>query len=262
MTQNPENHVPFPVTVTGSGPALLLVPGAGGRANFAPVHEALAERHVVIAPEYPGSGGTPRAAEPLTVDGMVGSLIASATRAGFERFTVVGFSLGSVLALRLAAHHPERVDGVVITAGLARPDNRVRLFVDLSQSLLAGGDIDNQARFVALNGLSPAFVNQVPDDQLPGLVKTLAATADPAAVDHTEVVRHADVTADLGRVAAPTLIVNPVRDSLVVPDHSRRLAAGIPGAREVELDAGHLALAERPREWLGLVSAFLDEHGL
>ncbi|WP_077063177.1 alpha/beta fold hydrolase [Streptomyces sp. MP131-18] len=255
-------HTPYSVIVAGSGPALLLVPGMGGRANFAPVMEALAAEHTVIAPEYPGIGGTPTAEEPLSIDGMAESLAATATGAGVERFTLVGFSMGTLVATRLAARFPERVDGVVLTSALARPDNRVQLFIDIVQSLVRRGDVEGMARFTALCGFGPDIINGLGVAELGGFLKQLEAGVDPCALEITEVVRTADVTADLARIAKPTLVVDALRDVLVTTAHTRELAAGIAGAEYAEIDAGHVVLAERPAEWLETVSRFLTERKL
>ncbi|MEV0634359.1 alpha/beta fold hydrolase [Streptomyces sp. NPDC050619] len=114
-------------TVTGTGPGLLLAHGATGSIedNFAPVLPALAAAHTVVAPDYPGSGGTPVAAAPLDLDELTDAVVDSAVRRGVGRFAVLGFSLGTLVAVRAAVRHPERVTALVLTAGFARPDDHV-----------------------------------------------------------------------------------------------------------------------------------------
>jgi pimeloyl-ACP methyl ester carboxylesterase len=111
-------------TVVGTGPGLLLAHGATGsvEGNFAPVLPALAAAHTVVAPDYPGSGETPVAERPLDLDELVDSVVDSAVRRGVGRFAVLGFSLGTAVAVRAAVRHPERVTALVLTAGFARPD--------------------------------------------------------------------------------------------------------------------------------------------
>ncbi|SOD59215.1 Pimeloyl-ACP methyl ester carboxylesterase [Streptomyces zhaozhouensis] len=114
-------------TVAGTGPGLLLAHGATGSVedNFAPVLAALAAEHTVVAPDYPGSGGTPVAAAPLDLDELTDAVVDSAVRSGVDRFAVLGFSLGTLVAVRAAVRHPERVTALVLTAGFARPDDHV-----------------------------------------------------------------------------------------------------------------------------------------
>ncbi|MFF1420471.1 alpha/beta fold hydrolase [Streptomyces sp. NPDC058280] len=114
-------------TVTGTGPGLLLAHGATGsiEGNFAPVLPALAAAHTVVAPDYPGSGETPVADAPLDLDELTDSVVDSAVRRGVGRFAVLGFSLGTLVAVRAAVRHPERVTALVLTAGFARPDDHL-----------------------------------------------------------------------------------------------------------------------------------------
>ncbi|MER6159559.1 alpha/beta fold hydrolase [Streptomyces sp. NPDC001868] len=114
-------------TVTGTGPGLLLAHGATGsiEGNFAPVLRTLAAARTVVAPDYPGSGQTPVAHAPLDLDELTDSVVDSAVRRGVGRFAVLGFSLGTLVAVRAAVRHPERVTALVLTAGFARPDDHL-----------------------------------------------------------------------------------------------------------------------------------------
>ncbi|MFI1352366.1 alpha/beta fold hydrolase [Streptomyces sp. NPDC020898] len=113
--------------VAGTGPGLLLAHGATGsvEGNFGPVLPALSAAHTVVAPDYPGSGGTPAVTAPLDLDELTDAVVDSAVRRGVGRFAVVGFSLGTLVAVRAAVRHPERVTALVLTAGFARPDDHL-----------------------------------------------------------------------------------------------------------------------------------------
>ncbi|MFI9204735.1 alpha/beta fold hydrolase [Streptomyces sp. NPDC053048] len=251
-------------TVTGSGPGLLLAHGAGGsiEGNYAPILPALAARHTVVAPDYPGSGGTPRVTGELTADALADAIVAEADRAGLETFTLIGYSLGTLVSVRAAARHPERVRGLVLTAGLARPDNRTLASLDLWQKLLADGDLQAFARFVALSGFSETFYNAVPREQVGAFLDLLAAGVPAGASEQAGAVRTADTTGDLAGISVPTLVIAPLQDTLVSPANSRYLADHIAGAEYAEIDTGHVPMAERPEEWEKLITDFLGRHGL
>ncbi|WP_030234985.1 alpha/beta fold hydrolase [Streptomyces sp. NRRL S-455] len=55
----------------------------------------------------------------------------------------------------------------------------------------------------------------------------------------------------------PTLVAVTTADSLISPALQRQLAAAIPTAETAELPTGHLPFAERPQEWLKLMTDFL-----
>jgi pimeloyl-ACP methyl ester carboxylesterase len=69
-----------------------------------------------------------------------------------------------------------------------------------------------------------------------------------------------DVTALLGQVSVPTLVMHARDDARVPFDQGRRLAAGIPGARFVSLPSrNHLILEDEPAfpRFLQEIRAFL-----
>lgn len=261
MTQIP---APLATTVHGSGPGILLAHGAGGsiEGNYLPIIPALAERHTVVAPDFPGSGATPRSAEPLTADGLSDALIAAADAAGLETFTLIGYSMGTLVSVRTAARHPERVRGLVLTAGLAKADNRLLASLDIWQKLLAEGDLETFARFVALSGFGEDFFNAVPTGDLDAFYKLLASGVPAGAADQAALVQSTDTTGDLAGISVPTLVVATLQDTLASPANSRFLAEHIPGAEYAEIATGHVPMAEKPAEWGGLITSFLDRHGL
>jgi pimeloyl-ACP methyl ester carboxylesterase len=88
-------------------PAVVLLHGWGGTAagNWATSMPALARHYRVIAPDL-------RSHDTAAVD----DVIELADALDVERFIAVGYSLGSVVAARLAAHHPDRVQAMVLCA--------------------------------------------------------------------------------------------------------------------------------------------------
>jgi non-heme chloroperoxidase len=65
---------------------------------------------------------------------------------------------------------------------------------------------------------------------------------------------------DLGRIAAPTLLVWGDRDGLLPPAERERLAAAVPGARSrVYPQTGHSPHWERPERFADDLVAFMRE---
>ncbi|KNB49453.1 alpha/beta fold hydrolase [Streptomyces caatingaensis] len=251
----------FGRVVRGTGPGLLLAHGAGGGtdANYGPLLDGLAARRTVVGPDYPGTGRTPRATAPLTLDGLADGLVAAADEEGLGTFAVSGYSLGAAVAVRIAARHPERVTGLVLTAGFARPNPRFRLAARLWRDLLAEDDGHARlAAFVSLLGTGAPALDALPQDAFDAALRETAATVPPGTDDHVDLCERVDVTADLAGIRVPTLVISTAYDTLVTPHLHRELADGIPGARWAGLESGHLPFAERPGEWLELINGFLD----
>ncbi|MFC6062623.1 alpha/beta fold hydrolase [Streptomyces ochraceiscleroticus] len=260
-------HRPLPplsATVTGSGPGIVLAHGATGSIddNYARLLPALAAGHTVVAPDYPGSGRTPRAAGPLTLDGLTDAVVDGAVAAGLETFTLVGYSLGAAVAVRTATRYPQHVSGLVLTAGLAVPDRRTDLWLALWQRLLAQDDYTALALARTLSGWSPGRLRDLPHDDLDALLDPCPELVPDGSADQAALVRSLDVRADLPGIAVPTLVIATLHDQLVDPAHSRYLADHIPGAQYAELAAGHVPMHECPEEWERLITGFLAAHGL
>ncbi|WP_078882034.1 alpha/beta fold hydrolase [Streptomyces rimosus] len=275
MTKIPASATRLPAlstTVTpaepGTVPAahgILLAHGATGSiaANYEALIPALAATgHTVVAPDYPGSGRTPRADGPLDLDALADALVAEAVTAGVETFTLIGFSLGTAVSVRAAARHPERVRGLVLTAGLAKPDHRANIWIDLWLRLLDRGDYAGFAQARALSGLSPEALNALPPAELAAALDPDPALPPAGSAEQAALVKEVDTTGDLPGICVPTLVIATTRDQLIHPSHSRHLAERIPGAEYAEIATGHVPMAERPEECQGMILKFLAEHAL
>ncbi len=275
MTKIPASAPRLPAlstTVTpaepGTVPAahgILLAHGATGSiaANYEALIPALAATgHTVVAPDYPGSGRTPRADGPLDLDALADALVAEAVTAGVETFTLIGFSLGTAVSVRAAARHPERVRGLVLTAGLAKPDHHANIWLDLWLRLLDRGDYAGFAQARALSGLSPEALNALPPADLAAVLDPDPALPPAGSAEQTALVKEVDTTGDLPRISVPTLVIATTRDQLIHPSHSRHLAEHIPGAEYAEIATGHVPMAEQPQEWQEMILKFLAEHAL
>lgn len=233
---------------------VLLAHGAGGgiQANYGPLIADLSTDHTVIGIDLPGTGTAPRRAAPLTLDGLADELVS----AGDGQFAIVGYSLGTAIAIRAAVRHPDRVQALVLTAPFARANPRLRLLVQLWRELLAGDPVQ-LAAFGHLIGVGTPFLDQFTESQLSESMA--AGSAPPGTPDHLELIDTIDVREDLSRIAVPTLIISTTHDNLVTPYHHREVADGIDGAQYAELATGHLPFVEAPAEWIRLIRGFLED---
>ncbi len=252
------------VYVQGSGPALLLAHGAGGgiEGNFGLVLDDLARDHTLIGPHYPGAGSTPVATEPLDPDELADALVASTVARGHETFVILGESLGTAIAVRAATRHPERVTGLVLTAGFPVADPVLAHASQLIALLGKAGEWEEVARLAFLACLSESQLNGLSPTEMEEAVAQVKASMPPGMLDHFDLVSRVDVRGDLTGVTAPTLVFAPTGDRLVLPESSRRLAAGIQGATLIELPgAGHILDADNRALWLGHVRRFVASLG-
>ncbi|AFR09372.1 alpha/beta fold hydrolase [Nocardiopsis alba] len=237
----------YSYTIEGSGPGLLLAHGAGGgiEANFGPLMADLRGTHTVVGPDLPGAGATPRSASPLDLDTVADTLVATAVGAGVERFTVLGYSLGTAVAVRAATRHPDRVEGLGLTAGVGE---------------LLDGDRALLARFATLVAVGAPTLEALSAEELTARLRAAEGFVPEGSPEQVDLAASVDTRDDLPRITVPTLVVATTLDRLVPPEASRELAEGIPGAEYAEVGSGHLIADEAPDAWLSLVRDFLDRH--
>ena len=108
------------------GDAAICLHGLGGTSNtFTPLLPALA-RHRVVRIDLPGSGRSHRVEGPLSIARFVDAVLAVCARLGIERFHLLGHSLGTIVALHLAAREPARVKGLALFGPLLCPPDAAR----------------------------------------------------------------------------------------------------------------------------------------
>jgi len=70
-------------------------------------------------------------------------------------------------------------------------------------------------------------------------------------------VRDADLRRPIALIDRPTLVVGGDHDTVTLPEHSRQIAAAVPGAQLVMLPAVHLPNVEMARAYEEVVLGFL-----
>ena len=226
--------------VTGSGPGLVLIHGTGGdgTTTWSPLAPLLEPGRKVVVPDLRGSGQTKDSGESLALDAMVKDVLAVADDAGLDQFDLAGFSLGGFIALALALIAPERVGAlIVIAAGASGRDSRAQLQFALWRDLFEN-DPALFARYWLLSGLSPRFLADIPPEEL-----ERAATFRLAP--------------GLGRQSILNSEID-LRAKLPSP-LAKELAQFVPSATYQELDSGHMAVIEAPRELARTMTEFLDQ---
>lgn len=251
---------------SGSGEPLLLVMGTSGSIPlWAEMVPRLAETHQVIAFDNRGLGGSGRGTGTISVESMAEDTAALLEALEVPRAHVLGWSLGSAVAQRLALSHPEQVASAVLYATWGRSDGFQRSVMTALRLPYVHRDLES-----ALGASGLAFSPQILDDPEFATMMEAMLPAFPQSEEQMQVTVEqwdADLLHDsldeLGAITAPTLVVAGEQDLLTPPWQATKVADAIPGAR-YELLTGpgssHGLHLERPEELAGLVTTFLGEH--
>jgi len=206
----------------------------------------------VLALDLPGHG---RSAGPAltTVAAMADWVVSVLDAAKVERASLVGHSMGTLVALDCAARHPQRVERIALIA-TAQPMKVSDAFLDAakrnSYDAFDMSTIWGHAPQVPLGG------NPNPGMWMYGDTQARLERLAPG-------VLHADLKASndysfKGDVKCPVLFILGKRDMMTPPRAAKSLQERIAGAQTVVIDfSGHSLMAEAPDAVLDALIQFL-----
>jgi len=247
------------------GRALLLVHGfCGAKEDFADWLDPLAAAgwHAV-APDLPGHGASqpPPGTYPYGLAAFAGEVTAVADGLGWSTFTLLGHSMGGMVAQVIALRRPDRLGALVLMDTSHGPVPGIdRDMRDLGATIVRE---QGMAALVAIPQDDPEAHRRVVAER-PGCKefcdgKALAAAPDMWLAVTDEFFDAPDRLDGLSRVALATLVVVGEEDRQFRPD-CERLAHVMPRARlAVVPGAAHSPQFEAPDAWWQVVSTFLEE---
>ncbi len=250
-----EISLPYVEQGDPSGVPLLMIHGATDSwRSYEPVLRHLPDDIHAIAVTQRGHGDAPKPESGYALGDLAGDVAALIDELGLGQVVLVGHSLGSLVASRVAIDRPERLAGLVLAGAFGHPLSanpaieEVRPFTELE---------DPVPREVAQEFQSSTLTRPLPDGLLDGFVDESMKL--PAHVwrgifsNITEV----DLSGELGAIAAPTLIVQGEADVFVPQSDSDMLLGAIRDSRLIVYEgAGHALHWEEPERFAADVAEF------
>ena len=246
----------------GSGPPVVLLNGwtASGLVWPAGLVDELERDHRVVRIDNRGSGWSRHAPRPYTIADLARDTRLVIDRLGLERPTVVGLSMGGMIAQELAIRWPDRVGRLVLLG--SRPPSPEDTPPPAHVRPVAG-HARRQAsacgRSSARGGRrwpGPGFGAEHPE-AVDAMAEAIARRPTPrfAVLDQARAIAAWHGAHRLRRITAPTTVVHGTEDPLMPVRNGMRLAQLIPGARYVELPGvGHLVPYEAPTAVASLIT--------
>ncbi len=248
----------------GSGRPLLVLNGlAATSADWDPSFiERLASANELILLDNRGIGASTDNGAPFDIDQLADDTARVIEGLGFERTSVLGWSLGGFIAQTLALQHPARIDKLVllstdpggVDAELASPAVR-------SQLIDTSGTPREQARRL-LSLLFPGVLADSIYDQYGDIVAAARAQLSPDLVQRQAAAMDAwhrnGAGTRLQKLRAPTFVAAGTEDIVIPASNALRLVNAIPGAWLAQFkDGGHAFIAQYPRQLADLINGFL-----
>ncbi len=231
-------------------PPVILIHGAGGtHLSWPPQIRRLADEKV-YAPDLPGHGKSEGEGR-QSIDECAEDIIAFMAELKIRAAVIVGISLGSAVALTLALKYPKQVLGL----GLLGSGSKLPVSPILLET--AGNPIAFESAVETV--IKNCFSSEAPQNLIELSKRTMLETRPPVLLGDLLACNEFDVTSQLDKIKAPTLIICGAEDKMTPLKFSELLQAGIVNSQLHILDnAGHMVMLERPDAVADLLKQFID----
>jgi pimeloyl-[acyl-carrier protein] methyl ester esterase len=245
----------------GQGPDLVLLHGwAMHGGMWGPWLDGLvgeARLHIV---DLPGHGHSPWVTEASDLPGLAEAVVPLVPRGA----TILGWSLGGMVALELARRHPGHVQALVLVATtpkfLAGPDWEHGLEPAVLNGFAQGLEADSRRtvqNFLALQ----ARGDERAAATLRALRDRIVSRGEPdrrALAAGLHILSSVDLRHELPRIALPALVIAGAHDRLTPCAAGRELADRLPrGTLRIIERSGHVPFLSHPDQVLAEVRTFL-----
>ena len=250
---------------TGDGPPLLQIHGSAfGHRNFEHITPLSARDFTVIDFDLPGYGesrGDSRSGGMAGIAELVFELIQALP---YDKVSIHGTSFGAMIALTLAAHHPEVIDRLVLSCFLARYDNAARMMratwkrCAREQGMVAVADLTSVA------GFARGFYDRPDAEEILESIRVANSKTLPEAfIAGTETIEKTDLSPLLPKIAMPVLLLAGAEDNMTAFDTApsgfglRQISETLAHAElHVIPQSGHYLVIEQPELAAEKIAAF------
>lgn len=235
---------------TGQGQPVVLIHGVGlNKEMWGGQVVGLATQYRVIAYDMLGHGDSPRPEPGTELLGYADQLRELLDHLGLTQVTVIGFSMGGLVARAFALHYPQYLQGLVVLNSVFNrtPEQRAGVIARTAQAAQHGPDANAEA---ALSRWFSREYQAANPAQIAAIRQTLASNDPQGYLTTYELFATQDMyrADDLGNIRVPTLIATGELDPGSTPEMAEQLAQRIPGARAAVLDEQrHMMPVESPR---------------
>jgi len=187
-------------------------------------------------------------------------LLAVMDRSGIETCTLVGLSVGGLIALAAAEMAPERFRGLVFCCTAHKIGQ-----ADVWNQRIA--DVEDKGLGAMADGVMERWFSETfrttRSDELALWRNMLARQPAEGYAALCAAIRDADFTEAAKKIAVPALCIAGTEDGSTPPEVVGGLRDLVPGAAmEIVEGVGHIPCVEAPERLGALISGFLREHNL
>jgi 3-oxoadipate enol-lactonase len=261
-------HVPgtpgLTVDEAGMGELVLFMHGIGGnRTNWTRQVQRFGDHFLAVAWDARGYNGSEDYDGELDFSDFARDILCVLKFYGRRKLHLVGLSMGGRIAQDFYALFPQHVATLTIVASFtgfqnfSEADRQKFLTLRLKPLVEEGKEPRDIAPVVARTLCSP----NATEEQYQRLVASMAALHKGSYVKTVKATTLYNRTAELDRIAVPTLLVFGEADTLTTPAMGQEMHSRIKGSKLVVVPkSGHLVNLEQPDAFEAALEPFLFEH--
>ena len=248
----------------GKGPPLLVLNGfAATSADWDPSFiDRLASRHELILLNNRGIAGSTDDGESFDIGNLADDAVQVIEALGFERTSVLGWSMGGFIAQTLAAEYPDCVDKLILLATAPGGTNADLASPAVWSQLIDTSTTPHEQVRRLLSLLFPASVAERFYRQFGDIMAAARAQLSPGLLQRQAAAMaawHRNTVANrLQQIRVPVLIATGTEDVVIPPSNALKLVNAIPGAWLAQFPrSGHAFIAQYPHALAELINSFL-----
>lgn len=242
----------------GKGRTLVLVHGfLGGTAYWTPLTTGLKRAYDVIAVDLPGFAGSAKVPAPESLNGCARVVVDLLDSLGVKTFSLLGFSMGGMIAQEAALAVPSRVEKLVLY-GSAAVGDLLHRFESWEASIArieregVEPTADNTAATWFVEGKAHPFYNTCRE--------ACRGAFAPSCITVMRAMQKWNNVERLGEIRMPTLVIVGDKDRSTTVSDSVILWEGIPGSCLCVMPGcAHGAHMEKPDLFNKVLADFLSE---
>lgn len=240
----------------GPGTPLLLIAGLASDAiSYTFQIEPLNQQHRLLLCDNRGVGRSPKPPGPYTIAQMADDILEFLPD---QRVHILGHSMGGAIAQHLAAHHPEKVDKLILACTQQSFHGRTLAIVESWAALLK---LQPDAALLGRSLFPWLYTKDFLDQpgNLQACIDALQAHPYPLQAEAISAQVEALRTFQAPQnIRTPTLVLAADQDLLSVPEGCRQLHQSIPRSQfKILEDAGHSCMLQCPEGFNQAVLEFL-----
>jgi pimeloyl-ACP methyl ester carboxylesterase len=250
---------------TGDGPETIVFAHGllwGGDMFAAQVAE-FSKRYRCVTFDFRGQGKTPVAESGYGMDELTKDAAALIKSLGLGPVHFAGLSMGGFVAMRLGIRRPDLVRSLILLETSAGPEPPEKIgkykLLALVGRWLGFGVVASQVMPIMFG---QTFVNDPARKAERDHWRKRLIANDRVGVQRAlgGVIERAPIEDELGKIAAPTLVIVGDEDVATVPAKAERIRDGIAGAKLVVIPrAGHSSTIEEPQAVNTAIESFLAD---